>query len=155
MYWRVCIIPPYVSTLLPLTLIVFSIRGISHRNLHGSEICRGINYPPSFVAFNPFHAHFRRVLSNTWSRNSVVGIATVYGLDDRRVGVRVPVGSRIFSSPRRPDRLWDPSNPYPMGTVGSFPGLKRPGRQADHSPPASVKVKKMCIYTSTHGAVLN
>jgi hypothetical protein len=39
------------------------------------------------------------------SRDSVVGIATSYGLDDRRVGVRVPVGSRIFSSPNRPDRL--------------------------------------------------
>jgi hypothetical protein len=38
-------------------------------------------------------------------RNSVVGIATGYGLDDRGVEVRVPVGSRIFSSPRRPDRL--------------------------------------------------
>jgi hypothetical protein len=32
--------------------------------------------------------------------HSVVGIATDYGLDDRRVGVRVLVGS-----PRRPDRL--------------------------------------------------
>jgi hypothetical protein len=40
-----------------------------------------------------------------WSRDSVVGIATTYGLDDRGVGVRVPVGSRIFSSPNRPDRL--------------------------------------------------
>jgi hypothetical protein len=36
---------------------------------------------------------------------SVVGIATSYGLDDREVGVRVPVGSRIFSSPDRPDKL--------------------------------------------------
>jgi hypothetical protein len=44
----------------------------------------------------------------TRSRDSVVGIATVYGLDDRRVGVRVPVGSRIFSSPRGPYRLWGP-----------------------------------------------
>jgi hypothetical protein len=33
---------------------------------------------------------------------------------------------------------------YPMGTEGSFPGGK-----ADHSPPASVEVKKMWIYTST------
>jgi hypothetical protein len=39
------------------------------------------------------------------SRDSVVGIATVYGLDDRGVEVRVPVESRIFSSLRRPDRL--------------------------------------------------
>jgi hypothetical protein len=33
------------------------------------------------------------------------GIATGYGLDERGVGVRVLVGSRIFSSARRPDRL--------------------------------------------------
>jgi hypothetical protein len=43
--------------------------------------------------------------TNERSRDSVVGIATTYGLDDRVVGVRVPVGSRIFSSPNRPDRL--------------------------------------------------
>jgi hypothetical protein len=41
---------------------------------------------------------------------SLVGIATGYRLDDERVGVRVPVGSRIFSSPRRPNRLWGPPN---------------------------------------------
>jgi hypothetical protein len=49
------------------------------------------------------------------SRDSSVGIATGYGLDDRDVPIRVPVGSRIFSSPRRPDRLWGPpslSNGY-------------------------------------------
>jgi hypothetical protein len=28
-------------------------------------------------------------------------------------------------------------------------GVKRPGREADHSPPASTKVKKMWVYTST------
>jgi hypothetical protein len=42
------------------------------------------------------------------SWDSVVGTATVYALDDRGVGVLVPVGPRIFSSPRRPDRLWGP-----------------------------------------------
>jgi hypothetical protein len=45
-----------------------------------------------------------------WSRNSSVSIATGYGLDDRGVGFRVPVGSRIFSSTRRPDRFWGPPN---------------------------------------------
>jgi hypothetical protein len=39
------------------------------------------------------------------------------------------------------------------------PGVKLPWREADHSPPASAKVKKMWIYTSTrihlHGVVLN
>jgi hypothetical protein len=39
------------------------------------------------------------------SRDSSVGIATGHGLDDRGVGVRVLVGSRIFSSPIRPGRL--------------------------------------------------
>jgi hypothetical protein len=29
------------------------------------------------------------------------------------------------------------------------PGVKRPGREVDHSPPASAEVKKMWIYTST------
>jgi hypothetical protein len=33
---------------------------------------------------------------------SAVGIAAGYGLEDRGVGVRVPVGARFFS-PRRPD----------------------------------------------------
>jgi hypothetical protein len=59
-----------------------------------------------------------------WSRDSAVGVATGYGLDDRGVGVRVPVGTRS-------------------------PGVKRLGREADHSPSASAEVKKMWIYTST------
>jgi hypothetical protein len=49
--------------------------------------------------------HTYRQLHRSW--DSSVGIATGYGLDDRGVGVRVPEGSKIFSSPRRPDRLWD------------------------------------------------
>jgi hypothetical protein len=38
---------------------------------------------------------------------------------------------------------------YPMGTVDSFPhGVKRQGREADHSPPSSAEVKKTWVYTS-------
>jgi hypothetical protein len=36
-----------------------------------------------------------------------------------------------------------------MGTEGSFPGVKRQGREADQSPSISAEVKKMWIYTST------
>jgi hypothetical protein len=39
------------------------------------------------------------------NRDSSVGIATGYGLDDQRIGVWVPVRSRIFSSPRCADKL--------------------------------------------------
>jgi hypothetical protein len=51
------------------------------------------------------------------NRDSSVGVATGHGLDDRGAGVRVPVGSRIFSS-RRPDRLWGPPNLLSNGYRG-------------------------------------
>jgi hypothetical protein len=38
---------------------------------------------------------------------------------------------------------------YTMGTWGSFPGVERSGREADHSPPTSAEVKIMWIYKYT------
>jgi hypothetical protein len=77
-------------------------------------------------------------------RDTIISIATGYRQDERGVGVRVPVGSRIFTSPYRPDRLWgQPSLP------SISPGVKRPGRESDHSPPVTAEVKKMWFYTST------
>jgi hypothetical protein len=55
------------------------------------------------------------------SLGSVVNIATAYGLDGGGFGVRVPVGSRIFSSPTRPDRLCGPPNLLSNGYRGLFP----------------------------------
>jgi hypothetical protein len=49
---------------------------------------------------------------------------------------------------------------YPMGTRGSFPRVKQPGREADHSPPSNAVVKNEWSYTSIppirlHGVVLS
>jgi hypothetical protein len=85
----------------------------------------------------------------TSSRDSAVGIATGYGLNDRGVRVPVSLGSRIFSSPRRLDRLWGPPNLLSNGYGGSFPGVKQPVSETDHSPPTSAEIKKMWIYTTT------
>jgi hypothetical protein len=75
---------------------------------------------------------------------------TGYGMDDRGVGVRVPVGSKILSSPRLPDRLRGPPNLLSNGSAGLFfGGVKRLWREADHSNLSSAKVKKMWIYTTT------
>jgi hypothetical protein len=67
------------------------------------------------------------------SRDSVVGTATGYGLDDRGVGVRVPVGS----------------TQHPIQWVPGVLSLrvKRPGREAHHSPPACAEITK---YGSIH-----
>jgi hypothetical protein len=61
----------------------------------------------------------------TWDR--VASIATSYGLDNREVGVQVPVGSRVFSSPIVQTSSEVHPTFYPMGTGGSFPGGKAAG----------------------------
>jgi hypothetical protein len=74
------------------------------------------------------------------SRDSSAGIALGYGLDDR--GSRV-LGAGKFSlhhSVQNGSEVHSAS--YPMGTRGYFPGVKRPGREADHSPPSSDEVKE-------------
>jgi hypothetical protein len=49
--------------------------------------------------------------------------------------------SRQALGPTQPPVQWV------LGTLS--PGIKRQGREADHSPPTSTEVKKMVIYTST------
>jgi hypothetical protein len=78
------------------------------------------------------------------NRDSVVGIATGYVLDDRGVRVRVPVGSRIlfFSSSRQ--ALWPTQPPIQWVAGGLSSGVKRPGREAHQSRPTSAEVKIKC-----------
>jgi hypothetical protein len=94
--------------------------------------------------------HFPIVIPHG-SRDSSVGIATGYGMDEQGGReFRVPIGSKkIVISPYRPDRLWVHPTSYKNGYQGLFPGVKRQVREADHSPPTSAEVEKMWIYTST------
>jgi hypothetical protein len=70
------------------------------------------------------------------TQRGIVGIATGYGLDDR--------GSEFESRCGQELSLLHVVVPGALS-----PGVKRPGREVDHSPPASAEVKKMWTYTST------
>jgi hypothetical protein len=91
------------------------------------------------------------------------GMAQWYsaGLRAGWLGVRVPAGAGNFSLNHR-IQIGSGAHPasYPMDIGGSFLGVKRPGRKADHSPPSSSEVKNAWTHTSTppirlHGLVLH
>jgi hypothetical protein len=64
-------------------------------------------------------------------------------------GVWVPAGAGNFFIHHRV-QTGSGAHPasYPMGTRGSFPGVKRPGHEADHSSPYSAEVTNAWGYTS-------
>jgi hypothetical protein len=66
-------------------------------------------------------------LLSTRSRDSTVGITTDYDLDSQGVGLRVPVGSRIFSPPRCSGRFWGHPASNAMGIGDYFLGGKAAG----------------------------
>jgi hypothetical protein len=69
------------------------------------------------------------------------------------IGVRFPAEAGN-SSLRHPVQIGSGAHPVscPMGTRGSFPGVKRPGREADHSSPSSVEVKG-CVELYLHSPI--
>jgi hypothetical protein len=93
----------------------------------------------------PHFQHFRSstklysVIFSTKSRESAVGRA----MDDRGVGVRVPVKSRIFSFSTSLRPALGPTQPPIQWVPGSlYPRVMRPEREADHSSPTSAEIKK-------------
>jgi hypothetical protein len=98
----------------------------------------------------------------TPSHDSSVGIALGYGLDNRGSRVRFPAGAGIFSLHHRVQN-GSGAHPasYPMGTRGGLSlGVKRAGREADHSPHLVPRSKNEWSYTSIppiclHGMVLS
>jgi hypothetical protein len=83
------------------------------------------------------------------SCDNSVGIALGYGLDCLGSRIRFSAGAGNFSLPHRVQN-GSGAHPasYPMGTGGSFPGVKQPGCEADHSPPSNAEVKNAWSYTS-------
>jgi hypothetical protein len=98
-----------------------------------------------FQNFNPYSAIIMLLAYfPCFSLDSSVGIATGYWLGDRRVRVRVSVGSRIFSSSTSSRPALGPAQLALQWVPGALSlGIKRPVREADHSSPTSAEVKKM------------
>jgi hypothetical protein len=77
-------------------------------------------------------------------------IVLAYQLDDRGGGVRFPAWAGNFSfhhSIQTGSEAHRAS--YPVDTKGSFLGVKRPGREADSSPPSSAEASGT-ILPNTH-----
>jgi hypothetical protein len=80
----------------------------------------------------------RTILMEVKTFPRAVGSAMGYGLVGRGIGVQFPVGAQVFSPPRL-HRLWGPPTQRVPGAFSL--GVKRPGREADYSPPTSAEFK--------------
>jgi hypothetical protein len=101
-------------------------------------------FAPFYSTESVYYNEFRR------SRDSVVGIATGYGLDDRDGRSLSPgrVKNFLFSTSSK-SVLWSTRPPIQWVPGALSLSVKRPGREADHSPATIADVKKTWIYTST------
>jgi hypothetical protein len=94
------------------------------------EVCSGTMFIPTFT-------HIIRLMSMIFtfmSRDSSVGIATVYELDHRIIGFRFPAGAGNFSF----DTVCRPALGSAQPPIQWIPGdlslgVKRPGCETDHT----------------------
>jgi hypothetical protein len=77
---------------------------------------------------------------------NIKSLSNGYGLDDRVSGFRFPAGAGNFSLLHR---VQTGSAPPPQPPVQWVQEVKRPGSEADHSPPPSAEVKNAWPSTST------
>jgi hypothetical protein len=84
------------------------------------------------------------------NRDSSVGIALGYGLDERASRVRFPAGLGIFLFTTASRTALGPTQPPIQWVPAALSlGVKRPGLEADHSPPSSAEVKE-CVELYLH-----
>jgi hypothetical protein len=89
-------------------------------------------------------------MSVTHHRQNPIVYSTEYWLDDGGIGVRVPVKLRIFSSLRRPYRLWGPANFLSNEYWGLFL-REESGRSVKVTTHTSVEIKKnVDLYIHSH-----
>jgi hypothetical protein len=74
--------------------------------------------------------------------DSTVGVATGYGLDERRVEVQAPAEMSLLQV------VYTDSGAH-WTSYSVSTGSLAPGRETDPSHPSSAEVKKAWIYTST------
>jgi hypothetical protein len=116
----------FVSNFLPTT----------HRHLHLHALLIRRTYKRS-----------RGLLRKSNAFTEIPQYWTKYGIDD--LVSNSGMGNGFLSCPHSPDGLWDPPRPLFNMSQGSFPGVKRPGLDVDHSPPPSTNVQNEWSYTFT------
>jgi hypothetical protein len=91
------------------------------------------------VGFNPRSSKSKAIMYRNGGM-SVYACERINYTQSKRF--RFPAGAGMFSLYHRVQN-GSGAHPasYPMGTRGSFPGLKWPGREADHLPLSSAEVK--------------
>jgi hypothetical protein len=95
---------------------------------------------------------FDSIFMSSVSRDSSVGLALGYGLDDRGSRVRFPAGAGNFSLHHRVQN-GSGAHPasYPMGTRGSFPeGNEMNGKRHLSTSKCRWRTKHMSLNTNIH-----
>jgi hypothetical protein len=122
--------PRNVGTYLP----TYAVSHSTSNNLHSHRRNNLISHAGNKIGF----------VARKRSRDSSVGIATGYGLDDSPDRVK----NFLFSKSSRP------ATGYTQPPIRWVPGalstvIKRPGREAGHSSPTSAEAKETWIHAST------
>jgi hypothetical protein len=114
-----------------------------------------------WISWILFTRYSCKINFNVTTRDSSVGIALGYELDDRGSVVWFPAGAgNFFLHHRVQNGSGAHLASYPMGNRVFPLGVKRPGCEADHSPLSSAEVKeyvKLYLHSPVrlHGVVLN
>jgi hypothetical protein len=108
------------------------------------------SHPPSFNCANIWWSvQNMELLLCLRSRDSSVVSALCYGLND--LGFEVRHGLRIFLFTTVSRQALEPTQPTIQWVPGALClGIKRPGREVDHSPPPSPEVNQKCVELYLH-----